>query len=551
VSDRKAVGGQKSFYKDRKIRLNRNDEKAELKRQQTTPTERAHAILRAGGLADFWFFSTRILKLKFVPHVHGDIAHALQNHRALGIRQVLILMARGHFKSTLVAAFLAWLIVRDRDTREIAVSASEPGAKKVGRQVIAFLRTPLVVALYGAFEGRRDLSESEFIVEGRSGALRDATFTAAGRLNFRPGPHVEALALDDFEDEYTTTTPEMIAKGQDMDAQMVPVTDRDGSIRIVIGTFKSDSDLHCFLEEKYELLDEEKLPDGRTIKVRRNGVIKNGCAYFYKPLLLEDGTPLFPEEFPPEKIAQIKWDMRFKPALFAREYMLDPVHQETAAFKESDFPISSTCPFPVEDAFTYGAFDLANTVGQDSARTGQILFHIGPNFTIYVEWARGEKMDGRAQMDMMFRIDKQYERPTLIIEEENYVRGWKIGFEERMRAERNYLRTVYLSAHSRQSKESRILGLQGVLRAGNVTFSPECGDLIHELLRFPEAKYRDVADAFALGMEVARSPAEKKRWQEYEKGIRISEAARTLMKSYASNGDNTKMTDDPKAALKW
>jgi hypothetical protein len=503
----------------------------------------AKKTLKAGGLLDLWYFCTRILRLDFKEEVHGDICAALQRGDSAEIEEILIMLPRGHFKSTLIAAYLAWRIVRNRNFRGIVVAASDDNANKTVFQTRQFLELPLVVELYGDFK-TANWALGEFIVSGRTQALRDPTLTARGRKNHRPGPHLDVLVFDDFEDDLTTATLDLIESGRRMDENSTPMVDEPGALRITAGTYWSDSDLHCHKEQKFGLMEEIIAEDGRIVRKRVNGVVKNKVAYFYKPLYNADGSILFPERFPPEKIASIRMSMT--PSTFAKQYLLDPVHRETAAFRDEDFTVGP-CPFTKYS--TIIGLDLANTVGQDSARTGRVVLFVNPEFRIHIADAKGTKMDGDEQMDMIWQDQQIWDHPTFAIEEENYVRGWKIAFEEQQKQKREWLRIEYINAHGRKAKEERILGLQGLFRSGLVTLSPGCHDLIHELLRFPVGQYRDVADALVNAVEIARSPRFSASKVDVDHKITVTPAVKTLMRKYSPRQLNRRMTTDPKKSL--
>jgi hypothetical protein len=246
-----------------------------------------------------------------------------------------------------------------------------------------------------------------------------------------------------------------------------------------------------------------------TTKIGNLGSYK--VRLFYKPIEDENGEPCFPRTHRKSTIDRIKMTMRLTPEVYAAQYKLDPMPTENAKFKPDDFIFMDAVPKDVRGDLWIG-MDFASSLKAGSDYTAWAVALITSDFKWFVLEAGREKIDSNQAIEKIFDLDRAYPGARFAIEEDRYVAGLKIAFEERCHAIRRFPQVEYINAHARLKKEVRIEALQGIFRAKSVVFVSGATELLYQpLRRWPKGK-RDVPDAFANIYDLASSaPQEQKR----------------------------------------
>ena len=452
------------------------------------------------------------LSLSFDPILHYDVLDALDDE---DFNELVMLIYRGAGKTTAIAAWLARKIARNRDFRALVVSSEDQEAEKIVNMTRGFLEAERIVEWYGVFENRRLWSKDEFTVEGRSRAFREPTLAAAGIQNYRAGGHYNCIVKDDINDEKNTDSAEKIASTIDREAGLVPMCDVGERLFITAGTFWDDSDSYMQKLRTYHLVREERHEDGSLRRYMKNNDLSeidlvDGEKYrtrlFYKPIENEAGEPNFPHIHTRADLARIRMTMRLRPEIYAAQYKLDPIPTENAKFKPEDFRFIDAVPKGVTGDLWCGV-DFASSLKAGSDYSAFVIALVTAEFKFYVLEAQREKLDSNQAIERLFSIDAAYPGIRFVIEEDRYVSGLKIAFEERMHQYRKFPSVEYINAHARNKKEARIEAMQGIFRAGSVYFlTGRCDILYDDLRRYPKAK-KDAPDAMANVYEKAQGGA--------------------------------------------
>lgn len=441
----------------------------------------------------------------FEEAVHGDWIDALQGRveplnehqeKYRGLREIVAAIFRGGWKSTLVAGYVTWRIARDRNYRAQLLGATHiPSAERVNR-ARHLLMLPRMTAIYGPFASKDDWNQTAFTVHGRTEIFAEPTYSAQGRESFKPGGHFDDLILDDFEDQDTTNTRDLIEDGRRIESLAYPMNDRPRALMMSVGTFWDDADVLNHKINKYRLFQEVEDESGvKHKRVRHLSMSPDQSAVlFYRPAENEDGSPSAPNILDGPKLEHIR-TYEMSAADYAAQYLLDPIAHDDAAFKKEDFTYVSI--LPPGETNTYYGYDFAQSVRARADRTGIVGGKMASDYVLYVFEGMNYRLDVLGMWDAIFTRDRAQEGAIHAVEADNFVKGWKPAFEEECRKRGHYPIVEWIDSGARTKKDDRILSLQGLFHSKGVRFTNGCQPLEAELLRFPKGERKDIADAFA------------------------------------------------------
>lgn len=528
--------------------------KTELSPEQILDVERETAR------RSFRFWCNEVLGLQFVEHVHGDILDALQ---AGDWDEMLIMLPRDCYKSSLCAAYVSWRVVLDRNFMALLVGITFTKTQEVFALAQKFLERDHVTELFGVMRSDHDWSKTTFTVSGRTRDLRSPTLTVMGRDSFNPGGHYDLIWFDDPESRETVSTEEQVIKTRKVDSDSYPMLLPDAK-RVTTGTFWDDQDLYNYKIGRfhlYEVVDE----DGKEVKykppmLRRNReLMKNDgtvalrrIVAFHKPAAKPDLTDLlFPERLSEEYLL-FKRDAADTASDFSAQYLLDPVSRDNAVFLPSDFLYDHQMP---DTGRLYIGLDVAHSREKSADYIGMTVANVDPDFQFYIHEALRFQMDSRKLWDKILSMHLKYTRgnrpPVFAIEEDHYVKGWKPYFLDWIRTQGHVLWIEWIPSFSRNSKHLRIESMQSLFRGGSVRIAPGQTLLEDEGVRFPAGRYRDVLDSLTNIHEIARKAMKKKGEEPKWGNFRLirSPLADRVARNSARNP--TRITTEPGVALTY
>lgn len=432
----------------------------------------------------------------FDPVVHGDIIQAFQDWAdgRLSLAELICMLPRGHFKTTLFACILTWLIARDRNITSCIVGAVHSTGADTVYIIRELLESEEMVRIYGPFKGDSVWNNEELIVCGRTERMRESTVKAMGVESFKPGGHFNIVWFDDPEDQDTVNTDALRQKTRTVYALSRPMADKPGAMRWITGTFWDDGDLYCHLIEQYGL--------GKIDPVEGRLVCENGKRskdgkklLFFKPAEDEEGNPLFPARFSRETLAEIREEMEFQsPGSYDKQYGLNPVTNKSSRFRPQDYQTADSAPREYEVWF---GMDFAQSKTEGSDRSAVVGCFATPEYRFYVFEATEIALDAELQQDAIFERYASFPSVRFSVEADNFVKGWKPQFEARCRQMGVFPMIEWIDAGNRNKKDDRIFGTEGLFRAKQVFFLPGTTVLWSQLKRMPASRRKDVADAWA------------------------------------------------------
>lgn len=278
---------------------------------------------------DLYLFAYKILNYrKLKKSIHGFWAKLLQDKN---IDRLLVLAPRQFFKSTLFSiSFPIWSIFNDLNKRILIFSSSSMMGRGFMREIIDHFGRNSKLRLIWELEHGYDpyINPEEwtraYVTFPRPKQFKEPSIYGAGVLQEPVSWHFDIIILDDvvtIEDQFYASIR-----------------------RKKIEWFKSIFD---FLEPKSKLI----IVGTRWHKEDLYGYILNDPSYenWEKVIMTiydENGQPIFPEEFPAERIEQLKKE---KGIHFWGQYMQDPRHSdEYTYFNPNTFSYYARPPKLVE-----------------------------------------------------------------------------------------------------------------------------------------------------------------------------------------------------------
>ncbi len=466
----------------------------------------ANLIQRETARRSLWFFLTAGLKLDLHEHYHGDLIELLEKG---DWNEALVLASRGHYKSHILAGYIAWRICLNRDFRGVVVGVNMTKASEIVFLVRQALERKKIRRWFGDFE--TDIWGLErFIVSGRGvvptsededeegRAEKEATLYCMGIDAFRAGGHHDLVVFEDVEDHERTQSPDVIEQTRRTDRLAYPMADLPGSKRITIGTFYSADDLYHY---KLEHLGLYVYVDGIPTIVNMTRSKNKKKVVWFKPATLDGKKLSFKTQ---EELDEKKVELG--PSEYALQYDLNLMGNDDSPFKEKDFIFLVAPNWPIFDRFV--GLDAARSQKKGSDTIGFADVNVTPDGMWHVTDAQEIRMDGGDLIRFLIAQARIDVRTQFAVEEDGYVAGLRPQMEREFRAARLYPRITFINAHARASKDARILALQGLFRMKAITFERGKTETVRaRLLPFPAPGRRDLPDALANVMEIAQTPS--------------------------------------------
>lgn len=467
---------------------------------------------------------------EFDEKTHGDLIQAFQDWAdgKLTLYELIAMLPRGHFKTTLFACILTWLVARDRNVTACIVGAVHSTGADTVFIIRQLLESPRMIEIYGPFRGESVWNNEELVVMGRTETMRESTVKVMGIESFKPGGHFTVVWFDDPEDQNTVNTPELRAKTREVYALGRPMADKPGSMRWLTGTFWDDDDLYCHLILQYGLGSVAE--ETGKLEVQNGAVSKSGKQMvFFKPAEDEEGNPLFPARFSKETLKEIREEMEFtSPGSYDKQYLLDPASRKSARFRPEDYVAVPQVP-SIDMEVSFG-MDSAQSKTEGSDRTGITgSFHTA-DYMFYIFEASELALDAELQQNAIFDRHAAFPRARFYVEMDNFVAGWRPHFEVRCRQMGVFPVVEWIPSGNRNKKDDRIFSTESLFRMKRVAFLPGTATLWGQLSRMPASRRKDVADAWANIVQfvvpsLLPEAAPQKKMRGYEKILYANAAA--------------------------
>lgn len=441
---------------------------------------------------DLLFFGKACLPQMYslpTPRFHRGIADALMNP---AIQKLNVIAPRGHAKSSLVACvYPLWHLFFDRGIKVIVlVSRTETHAKRLLQTMTNALEYSAALRYFfgywGQFSMRRATTSEVELKDGSLILCRGTGQQVRGLKHLDQRPTL--IVLDDPEDEANTATSERMEKNlRWLLQELVNTRDLMKGKVCVVGTPQHERCIVMMLRD---------MADWTTLKYRA---------------LQEDGTALWPEQWPAERLLEEKaaFESINRVSMWYREFQCEVIGDEGQLFREQDIhyyrgtvvhegdyaylQITELDGVPTQQKLPVNIFmgvDPASSVSRSadySAIVPLAVDNAGRRFVLPYFRAHCRPMDLAEQVVAYYNRW----RPLR-------TRIETVGYQEMLR---DYLRTqIHIPGLERgevprHSKSSRLESLQPFFVHGRVLLQPDMTALREELLIYPRGKHDDLLDA--------------------------------------------------------
>lgn len=457
------------------------------------------------------------------PKLHGHLARWVERTR--GIQYRLELLPRGHYKSTELTIGESIQTALPDETGDqpypwnlgpnvkllLAHENRESASRFLFEIAEAFLRKPLMLALYpDLVPNRREHRINKWELElPRSSHSKEPTFDTIGAGGAAQGRHYNRLKLDDLIGEDARESNIVMGRTIDWFDNVNSLLTRpryDGWD--LTGTRWSHKDVYSHAMEVYGVDEEESF-----IKCFDPDEFDPGVLAVYARGAVENGRPIFPEEFTLDWLARIKKN----PRVYAAQYANNP--------KESGLNEFNPSWLKYYNALDYGAvvFDgtqskivnfwdmdrailIDPSMGErdESDESGIIVTGTDHNGNIYILETVKEILKPPDLIQKVFDLHFKWKPRVWSIESVVFSGVFAYWFREKCRDLQTFPTIEEYKPGSKRTKRARILGMANYFANGQVYLQESMTDFIHEYEWFGVTDSEHLLDAFAQGPEVWR-----------------------------------------------
>jgi len=485
--------------------------------------------LRKRAKTDLYFLCQGPLEYtRFVPHVHGHLAGWIERNR--GYQHRMELLPRDHYKSTQITIGDGIQMALPNDAGLVEMPyALGPNVKiLLGHEVremaskflfeiaAAFTRKEGMLALFpDCIPSKRTQRVNKWELElPRSQHHKEATFSTIGAGGAAQGGHYNWCKLDDLVGEDARDSKIVMKRALDWFDNVNALLDRiryDGWD--LTGTRWSYADVYSHAMERYGIDVENSILN--CIPEKDIEKLKGGLLRIYARGAIENGKPIFPEEFPAEKLLVL----RKNPLVWAAQYANNPLE---SGLNEFTWPLKyynvdpqgNLVVFSGESSYKRYLHQLDVCVlcdpsmGESSTadHSGIVVTGMDEEHNIYILETIKKQLRPNEFIDELFRLHMKYQPRIVAIEEVNFSGIYKYWIEERAKETRVHLPIRSYKPGSKRSKEGRIRGLAHFFSAGQVFIVEGMHELRDEYEQFPMTRSQHLLDALAQGPEYWLAP---------------------------------------------
>ena len=438
---------------------------------------------------------------KATPPFHHEIYQSLRDRNK---KRVLIAAPRGTAKSTVTSLLLPLhrIAFKHEDDEEFIVIVSESQAQSINflsRIKYHLTHSQRFKDLFGDMGPNTAKRWTATDVVTANGVRIVAVGTGQRVRGFIEGDTRPTLIIvDDFESELNAYTQEARAKNRKwMTEAVIPSLSDEGRI-VMIGTVISED---CFL---YWAKDS---PAWNTL---------------WYSIIDEDGSPIWPERFPKDRIEGIKEEYASVGNIngFYQEYMNIAQSPDEAPFKpewiklhQYDFERREGQPCLVKETGSgeevipievYGGVDPASSLSARADFFVLITIGIDHEGNKYILDLYRKHVSPAEQPDIIIDKFKKYRHRKMKIETVAYQEALRAAVKKRMLEENLYIPGLEKGVKPRTRKSERLLSLVPMFAKGEFHFRSQDTEAQAEFLSYPKGKHDDVMDAVWTSLEGAR-----------------------------------------------
>jgi len=419
--------------------------------------------------------------------LHYAIAAWFQKHYNAGERWFLILVPRGHFKTSLMnQAFIVHSLIRNPNTRILMVMHNLDEAKKKGRLIRSILMSremrtyfPELVPSDAAKLG----TQTEFSVV-RTVEKSEASVTLAGVQTGLAGGHYDIIIIDDGIEFKAANSEATMAMAVNFYEALDPLFEDESSLLLIIGTLwpggekgfyeqlLKDDDfkklvLGCYIDDRfYEWIADS----GIELPKRESEYTATRVLEANRDFVWEPGQPIFPERRTMQGLA--KTLSKMKPYKFAHQMLNTLVSEGQRRFERKDFLAAkihhsltgpraitiSDIPYPYKLGTVTVAMDPTGGINKDSDDCGITAFWWHPTlrFAVLLEYFEQAGIDPKSQIERFLDMGAKW-NADILIPESGSMQVWVESWLKNLMAERNQFFRVEPYSTRGVTKGRRIL----------------------------------------------------------------------------------------------
>lgn len=224
----------------------------------------------------------------------------------------------------------------------------------------------------------------------------------------------------------------------------------------------------------------------------------------YESATRKDGSLLFPERLTLEFLDNARRVMG--PYNYENQYQNQVIPEDEKRFKPHWLRYFHSLP---DTVYTFAFVDPAIGQKEHHDYTGIAVVSVDPDANWYVRVANRYRLTPTEIVEKVFEIHKTFKCQAIGIESVGYQEALLYILDEEMK-KRQTIVPVRGITRSRQSKESRILGLVPRFDLGRCMVMQGMLDFEEEYATFPRGSYDDILDALASIDNVVLYPERKK-----------------------------------------
>lgn len=476
------------------------------------------------GRRDLFYFGKGVLGYRdMTVGCHMPLTTFINRHPA---RQKLILMPRGHFKTSVVTiSGSLQKVVVSTDRRILIANETASNAQRFLSAIRQHVENNRVFrALYSDVipKDYRKMPHwnTESLTFPRKWAGPEPTLDTIGMTGTMTSRHYTDIHVDDPISEEATKS----------DAVMQDVITRIDKLYSLM--VKPKEDQFWLIGTRWALWDVYKF---FLEKLGAN------MARFVRAAIV-DGEPIFPELLDLETLAQIREIMG--EYMFSCLYMNNPRdiaaqdfnvgdlewwkwsadEEDVVLFKDGE--ASKVWPFHKLDVTTSVDLAVAEKVTDD--RNAIVTTGVTPDGEVVVLESWAKRCTPLEVIEHLFWVKRRYGPRAIGIEGVAYQKAFKYFLKAECERRGEYMNIVELKAlpskrsTGNNSKETRIRGIQPIAASGRLYLMPTMHELRNEMADFPLGKHDDLIDALASQTQMWSgyvSPSSVRRRLEREKEV--------------------------------
>lgn len=473
-----------------------NDNKEALADYILEQREKTDKILTREARKDLFIFDKYVLdvekgKQKLAP-VHKKLCNFVQDGRD---RKKLILMPRGHLKSTLITmGYSVQTIVNNPNVRILIQSATWEMAVDFLNEIKRHLReNETLIKLFGDLsQGAEEWSADRITLKREDKNIKGPTVKAAGIETNLVGSHPDLIIIDDPHNRDNSQTADQIQSVVNRFRDCIDLLEPGGQL-IVIGTRWNIADLYGWIQD-----EENKVHKDFDVLVEKafEGNIETG----------EEFSSLWPEKFTLEELRKrLRADGWYQ---FSSQYQNDPIPAEDAKFRREWFKYYDETDVRGKALTKIMTVDPAISLEKDADYTAIVTCGVDEFSNVFLLDIWRGKVQPFELIAKIFEKAEFYHPNHIGIETVAYQKALSYSLREEMQKRRRYLPLTEIQPHER-SKDLRIQGLQPLYENRKVFHQKDHPLNFYfetELVSFPRGKNDDMIDAFSYALDFIHPP---------------------------------------------